>query len=119
MPSPQSDASKTQSPQSFLYTCLAANHLGDAAATVISTLISYGRSTAREIGTRSRLSQKQVRSALVSLIQLNSVQYWQENGGNSAPVVHYSFNPRGMDVLLHAGDILSQIKTIYGEEYAE
>ncbi|KAM9934985.1 hypothetical protein OXX80_005429 [Metschnikowia pulcherrima] len=119
MPSPQSDASKTQSPQSFFYTCLAANHLGDAAATVISTLISYGRSTAREIGTRSRLSQKQVRSALVSLIQLNSVQYWQENGGNSAPVVHYSFNPRGMDVLLHAGDILSQIKTIYGEEYAE
>lgn len=119
MPSPQSDALKTQSPQLFLYTCLAANHLGDAAATVISTLISYGRSTAREIGTRSRLSQKQVRSALVSLIQLNSVQYWQENGGNSAPVVHYSFNPRGMDVLLHAGDILSQIKTIYGEEYAE
>lgn len=113
---PHSDASQTQSPHSYLYTRVAANHLGDAAATVISTLISYGRSTAKEIGAKSQLSQKQVRGALVSLIQLNSVQYWADGGSK---MVHYSFNARGMDVLLHAGDIICHVKAKYGSEAAE
>lgn len=110
------DASKSQSPESFLYTRIAANHLGDTAATVISTLISYGRLTAKDISTRSSLPLKRVKTSLVSLIQLNSIHYWVDSASKAT---YYSFSPQGMKVLLHAGDIIAHVKTRYGEKEAE
>lgn len=108
------DAARTQSPFSYLYTRIANNHLGKTAAVVLSTLISYGRLTAREISSKNGLLLKQVRTALVSLIQLNCISYWVEG-----PAVHYSFNDTGIKILLHAGDIITHIKTIYDEDQAE
>lgn len=111
-----SEAAKTQSPLSYLYTRIAASHLGDTAAIIISTLISYGRLTAKELSTKSSLTQKQVRTALVSLIQLGCISYWATPPRGP---VHYSFNDAGIQVLLHAGDIITRIKNVYGEEEAE
>ncbi|OBA22029.1 hypothetical protein METBIDRAFT_38925 [Metschnikowia bicuspidata var. bicuspidata NRRL YB-4993] len=114
MASPHTNAAQTQSPQSFLYTCLASNHLGAAAAAVVASLISHGRLSARELAAKTRLPPRQVRGALVSLIQLNCVQYWAEPAG-----VHYSFCAQGLDVLLHGGDIICHVKETHGADAAE
>lgn len=116
MTSSLTDAAKTQSPLSYLYTTVAMNHLGETSSIIISTLISYGRLTAKDISSKSKLSLKQVKTALVSLIQLNCVQYWSENSLKS---VFYTFNETGVLTLLHAGDVIARIKMLYGEKSAE
>lgn len=116
MTSALTESAKTQSPFSYLYTRVALNHLGETSAIIISTLISYGRLTAKDISIKSKLTLKQVKIALVSLIQLNCIQYWKENSSKS---VFYTFNDRGIITLLHAGDIIARIKLQYGEKAAE
>ncbi|EEQ36912.1 putative DNA-directed RNA polymerase III subunit [Clavispora lusitaniae] len=116
MTSALTESAKTQSPFSYLYTRVALNHLGETSAIIISTLISYGRLTAKDISIKSKLTLKQVKIALVSLIQLNCIQYWKENSSKS---VFYTFNDRGIITLLHAGDIIARIKSQYGEKAAE
>lgn len=111
-----SEAAKSQAPFSYLYTRVASNHLGETAAIVISSLISYGRLTARDIHLRSQVPLKQVKTALVCLIQLNCIHYWSEA---PAKTVFYSFNERGILTLLYAGDIITKVKTLYGNEFAE
>ncbi|ABN65635.1 subunit of RNA polymerase III (C) [Scheffersomyces stipitis CBS 6054] len=110
------EASKTQSPKSYLYTSIARNHLGDVAALIISCLISYGRLTATDISHRTKIPVKKVKSALVSLIQMNCIFYWRESGSKQ---VFYSFNETGILVFLHSGDIISHVTTHYGEDSAE
>lgn len=110
------DVSKTQSPESYVYTRLAAQHLGEIASIVISTLISHGRLSARDIGKRVGFSTRQVHTALVSLIQLNCVSYWQEM---PTSMVYYSLNTIGLKVLMHGGDIVVHIRSLYGDEEAE
>lgn len=110
------DSAKLQSPFSFLYTRIALAHLGDTAAIIISTLISYGRLTAKDLHTRSQIPLKQVKSALVCLIQLNCISYWSDLALKS---VFYSFNETGIKTLLHAGDIILRITTVYGNDAAE
>ncbi|KAK6199227.1 DNA-directed RNA polymerase III subunit RPC3 [Scheffersomyces amazonensis] len=111
-----SEASKTQSPSSYLYTCIAQKNLGEIAAIVISSLISYGRLSCREISHKTKLSVKVVQSALVSLIQLQCVYYVKdENSGT----VHYTFNETGVLNFLHSGEIINHIKTAYGDDHAE
>lgn len=56
-----------------------------------------------------------MKTALVCLIQLNCIYYWTDHDKN----VFYSFNESGVLTLLHAGDIVSRIKNIYGDEAAE
>lgn len=107
------DVSKTQSPESYVYTRLAAQHLGEIASVVVSTLISYDRLDARQLARRSGLPLKKVHTALVSLIQLNCVSYWSEKN------VYFSLNPIGLKVLLHGGDMISHMRQIYGDEEAE
>lgn len=110
------DSAKTQSPFSHLYTRIATSHLGETSAIVISTLISYGRLSAKELSTRSKLSPKLVKTTLVSLIQLNCIYYWNDVASKT---VFYSFNETGTQVLLHAGDIINHIRTLMGDEAAE
>jgi DNA-directed RNA polymerase III subunit RPC3 len=107
---------KTQSTQSYLLTSVAKTHLGEVAAIIVSTLISYGRSTVKELSQRTKLSVKVVKTALVSLTQLNCVLYWKDE--ESKKVV-YSFNDEGLKVFLHSGEIINFIKTKYGEDSAE
>lgn len=109
------ESAKTQSPASYLYTRIATSHLGETSAIVISTLISYGRLTAKEIGIRSKLPLKLVKTTLVSLIQLNCIHYWSD----PAKLVFYSFSETGILILLHAGEIVNHIKVLYGDEAAE
>ncbi|KAK6462464.1 DNA-directed RNA polymerase III subunit RPC3 [Scheffersomyces coipomensis] len=107
---------KTQSPKSYLYTTIAKNHLGEVAAIVISCLISHGRLTSREIGHKTKLPIKVVKSALVSLVQLQCVYYWKDDNSSQS---HYNFNENGILNFLHSGEIINHIKTIYGDDYAE
>lgn len=109
-----SDSAKSQLPFSHLYTLLAASCLGETLAVVISALLSYGRSTAKDISVRTKLGVKEVKTALVALIQLRCVQYWAEPRS-----CHYQFDPTGLQLLLHAGDIITHIKSAYGDEAAE
>lgn len=109
-----SDSAKSQSPFSYLYTSLASSHLGEALAMVISCLISSGRSTAKEITARTNLTAKEVKTTLVALIQLRCIQYW-----NDGKAVYYQFNPTGIHIMLHAGDIITHIKGEFGDEAAE
>lgn len=110
------DVSRTQSPESYVYTRLAAQHIGEIASIVISSLVSYGRLSARDIGKKTRLSTRNVHTALVSLTQLNCVSYWSDKPGAT---VYYSLNTTGLDVLLHGGDIVNHIRSIYGDQEAE
>lgn len=108
------EAAKTQSPASYLYTTLASSHLGETSAIVISSLISYGRSTSKQLATNTELSLKAVKTTLVSLVQLNCVFFWKEG-----KEVFYSFDERGIQRLLYAGDIVTRIRVVYGDEYAQ
>ncbi|KAK6456518.1 DNA-directed RNA polymerase III subunit RPC3 [Scheffersomyces xylosifermentans] len=110
------EASKTQSPKSYLYTSITRTHLGEVASLIVSCLMSYGQLTAHDIGHRAKIPVKKVKSALVSLIQLNCVFYWRDD---SSKQVFYSFNEAGILVFLHSGDIISHIKSSYGEDCAE
>lgn len=108
--------SKGQSTKSNLYTTVAKTHLGEVAAVVISILISYGRLTAKDISKRSKIQLKLVKLTLVSLIQLNCIYYWHDKTSNN---VYYSFNERGILMLLHSGEIIVHIKNKFGEDAAE
>lgn len=108
------EAARTQSPESYLYTTLASSHLGETSAIVISALISFGRSTTKQIASRTNLSVKQVKTAVVSLVQLNCVFFWTEG-----KEVYYTFDDRGVQRLLFAGDIVTRIKVAYGDESAQ
>ncbi|KAI5967617.1 RPC82 [Candida theae] len=107
---------RSLSPKSYLYTSIASTHLGEVASKIISTLISHGRQTVKELSQRTQLTLKSVKSALVSLIQLSCVFFWQEEKDKST---YYSLNELGLKILINSGDILNHITQEYGEEEAE
>lgn len=109
-------AARTQSPYLYLYTSVATTHLGEVAAVLVALLILHGRSSARDLQTRTGLPLLLVKSALVLMIQLNCVFYWKDEVSG---VVHYSFNENGLLVFLHSGDIIHHLKEKYGPEAAE
>lgn len=108
------ESAEGQSPMSDLMTMTAKRHLGEVAAIIISALISHGRLTAKELGKRSGVPIKLVKTTLVSLIQLNCVLYWQEG-----EKVEYKFNETGLMVFLHSGEIINFIKDNFDIESAE
>ncbi|ODQ79945.1 hypothetical protein BABINDRAFT_161609 [Babjeviella inositovora NRRL Y-12698] len=103
-------SAKSQSPRSFLYTTLAQTHLGERAALIISTLISFGRLSARELAQKSRLPVSVVKTSLVSLVQLQCVLYWKAD-----TATYYCFHEEGLDKLLYSGDIVSMIEGKYND----
>lgn len=109
------DIVRAQSPKSYLYTSVALTHLGEVASKIISVLIAQGRQTAKELSQRTQLTLKSVKSALVSLIQLGCVYFWQDRDKST----HYSLNETGLKILINSGDILNHITQEYGEEEAE
>ncbi|EGW34379.1 DNA-directed RNA polymerase III subunit RPC3 [Spathaspora passalidarum NRRL Y-27907] len=111
------EAAKTQSTYSFLYTSIAQTHLGEVASCIISCLISNGRLTSKELSQRTKIPLKSIKSALVSLVQLNCVYYWTSK--DSAKTVHYSLNESGLLAFIHSGDIIQHIKERYGDDAAE
>jgi DNA-directed RNA polymerase III subunit RPC3 len=110
------EAARGQSPKLYLYTSIARGHLGEVAAIVVSILISCGRLSVKDISHRTKLGINVVKSGLVSLTQLNCIDYWKDE---STKQVLYSFNEEGLEVWIHSGDIIHYIRTKYGEEYAE
>lgn len=108
------ESARTQSPFSHLYTQVAASHIGDTAAVLISALISHGRLTAKEIHLHSQIPLSQVKTVLVGLVQLRCVQHWTEG-----KTTFYLFYENGVWALIHAGDILAHINTQYGALAAE
>ncbi|CAH6718503.1 DNA-directed RNA polymerase III subunit RPC3 [[Candida] jaroonii] len=107
-------SAETQSPLSNLLTLVAKEHLGEVPAIIISTLISHGRLTAKEISRRSKVPIKLVKTTLVSLIQLNCMLYWVDKDK-----VEYQFQDTGLFVFLHSGEIITHIKNKYDEECCE
>lgn len=110
------DVSKTQAPESYVYTRLAALHFGEIASIVVSKLMSYERLTAAKLADRCNLPKRKVDTALVSLAQFNCVSYWADRP--KAPV-HFSINTTGLKVLLHGGDIIMHMRHLYSNEAAE
>ena len=110
------ETARTQSPKSYLYTTLATTHLGEIASCIISILISNGRLTAKEISNRTKIPFKNIKSALVSLIQLNCIYYWQEDKNGK---FYYSLKETGLLLFVYSGDIINHIKRQYGDEEAE
>ncbi|EGV65251.1 RNA polymerase III subunit C82 [Yamadazyma tenuis] len=108
-----SESAEGQSPMSNLWTMVTKNHLGSVAAVVVSTLISHGRLTAKDISKKTKFPLKTVKTSLVSLIQLNCVLYWQEGER-----VDYTFHEQGLLVLLHSGQIINHIRETYDHESA-
>lgn len=104
------EAAYTQSPTSNLMTMVAKRHLGEVGAIVVSTLISHGRLSAKDISKRSKVPIKLVKTTLVSMIQLNCVLYWQERDR-----IEYQFNETGLVVLLHSGEIITHINENYDD----
>lgn len=109
-------AARTQSPYLYLYTSVATTHLGEVAAVLVALLVLYGRSTAKDLQTRTGLPLRLVKSALVLMVQLNCVFYWKDD---ISGLVHYSFNENGLLVFLHSGDIIHHLKEKYGADAAE
>lgn len=108
------DISKRESPKAYLYTLLAKSHIGEAASVVVADLILHGRSTAKSITARTKVPIRLIKTTLVSLIQLNCVAYWEEDDKQ----VYYSFEEKGLLVILHSGEIIQHIKEVYGDEAA-
>lgn len=106
-------SSKTQSPQSYLWTSVVRSHLGENGAAVVLALISYGRLSTRDLAERTALPAKVIKTTLVLLIQMNCIQYWKDERA-----VFYQLDERGILVLLHSGDIVHHIKATYGEASA-
>lgn len=104
------------SPDAYLFATVARMHLGNAAAAVISVLISSGRLTLKQLVSKTKMPAKLTKTTLVSLIQLMCVQYWRED---SSDKVYYSFNADGIWTLLQAGEIITWIRREYGEQEAE
>lgn len=115
------EISKSQSPKSYLYTTIARTHLGEVASSIISCLIANGRLTSRDIAMRTHIPMKSVKSALVSLIQLNCIYYWnqEESVSSTKKAVYYSVNETGLLLFVHAGDIINHIKKQFGDDGAE
>ncbi|RCK58968.1 DNA-directed RNA polymerase III subunit RPC3 [Candida viswanathii] len=111
----QTEVARTQSPNSYLYTTLAQIHLGEIASCIIAKLIAHGRLTAKDISVRTKIPIKNVKTALVSLIQLNCLYYWEEKDKK----VFYSLKETGLLLFLYSGDIINHIKKEYGEDEAE
>ena len=104
------ETARIQSPKSYLYTTLATTHLGEIASCIISILISNGRLTAREISNRTKIPIKNIKSALVSLIQLNCIYYWQEEKDRK---FYYSLKETGLLLFVYSGDIINHIKNLH------
>lgn len=108
------EAAEGQSPKSFLFTSFAKAHFGEVASLVVASLISGGRLSARDLAARLQLPLKSIKTALVSLIQMGCVLYW-----NDEKEVTYLFCENGFLLLIHSGDILEYIKRAHGSDAAE
>lgn len=106
------EVSRSQSPESFLYTEVVKSFLGARAALVASVLISYGRASIRELSKNSKLPVAVVKKVLVSFIQLNCVVFWADE----KKTTYYSFNETGVLTLLYSGDIISYIDELYKDD---
>ena len=106
-------AAFTQSPKSFLWSILISSHLGPVAAIVVSTLLSHGQLSAKDLCHRTKISLPLVKTCLVSLIQLNCVQYCPQKA------MEYAINDVGLLTLLHAGDIIHHITLKYSDKAGE
>ncbi|CAK9436520.1 uncharacterized protein LODBEIA_P10780 [Lodderomyces beijingensis] len=106
---------RAQSPKTFLFASIAKTHLGEIAAVITTILLANGRLTVRQLSKKTNLTPKAIKSAIVSLIQLNCLYYWQENDKTT----FYSINEVGFNTLISSGDILQHIIQQYGEAEAE
>lgn len=110
------DPARNQSPKAYLYVKVAEAHLGKTPSILVASLILFGRLTAKELSKQNDLPLKLVKTSLVSLIQLNCIQYWKDEDKKD---FHYSLNEEGILLLLLAGEIVAVIKSLHGEEDAE
>lgn len=101
---------RTLNPEWFLYTELARFHLGERAALIIDLLISKGRLSVFEIQERSpSLDLRSIRTALVSLIQMRCVKYWEEVSPSGRATTYYYANEDGLLLFLYSGLIIEEV----------
>lgn len=101
---------RTLNPEWFLYTELARFYLGERAALIIDLLISKGRLSVFEIQERSpSLDARSIRTALVSLIQVRCVRYWEEVSPSGRSTTYYYFSEDGLQLFLYSGLIIDEV----------
>lgn len=93
---------------------MAQQHLGDPVARVVGALSSYGRLNIKEINSKTKLGLNATKLAVVVLCQLNCLYYWKIKKD-----FVYQLNPEGLQLLMHAGDIIDHIKRLHGESAAQ
>ena len=106
-------------PQRFLYTEVVRAHLGERAAALINLLLSLGRLSIRDIFQRFNNSSSaemvwdiaDVKSTLVSLIQLRCIRYLEETSYTGKRTTYYYYNEDGILLLLYSGLIIEEINT--------
>lgn len=105
---------RTLNPETFLYTELIKCHLGERASLVLSILLNKGRMSARELTEKiPDLSLKNIKSILVTLIQLRCVRYFEETALSGRKTVYYYFNEDGILLMLYAGDIIQSVEEFF------
>lgn len=105
---------QTQLPQLHLYTTLVRTHLGPLALAIVLALLSHGLLGARDIAARTGASAAVTKRLLVLLLQLQCVQFWVERGRTV-----YLVAPDGVHKLLYGGEIVAEMRAIYGDVGAE
>ncbi|QLQ78646.1 hypothetical protein HG537_0A08940 [Torulaspora globosa] len=101
---------RTLNPEWFLYTELARFYLGERAALIIDLLFSKGRLSVFEIQERSPcLDARSIRTALVSLIQVRCVRYWEEISPSRRSTTYYYLNEDGLQLFLYSGLIIDEV----------
>lgn len=101
---------RTLSPEWFLYTEVAKSHLGERAASIMDALISKGRLSVFELQERlPDLDTRSIKTALVSLIQMRCVQYWEESSPTGRATTYYYAHEEGLLLLLYSGLIIDEV----------
>lgn len=103
-----------QPPRHDLEVYVARQHLGEPVARVVGALSSYGRLNIKEINQKTMLGLNATKLAVVVLCQLNCLYHWKVKKD-----FIYQLNPEGLQLLMHAGDIIDHIKKLHGEGAAQ
>lgn len=111
-------AQRTLNPEWLLYTELAKLYLGERAASIIDVLVSKGRLSVFEIQERLvDLDIRSIRTALVSLIQMRCVKYWEERTPAGRTVTYYYANEEGLLLFLYSGLIIDEVSQRFPQSH--
>ncbi|KAG0661761.1 RNA polymerase III subunit C82 [Maudiozyma exigua] len=123
---------RMENPEKFLYTELIRANLGERAAVIIDLLISLGRLSIREMHNilnkdldtysssgQTEWSIKDIKSAIVPLIQLRCLKYFEEKPYSGRNTTYYYYNTDGPLLMLYSGLIVEEMNNSFPADLEE